>query len=55
MINNNTELRRDVTLLTASINKMCNTTDIDEVTKEFCEAKDLLINIYKYNVARLQK
>ena len=55
MINNNDELRTAVTLLTANVNNMCNTTDIEEVIKTFCESKDLLIDIYKYNVVRLQK
>ena len=31
------------------------TENIDEVIKTFCESKDLLINIYKYNVVRLHK
>ncbi len=49
------ELRTAVTLLTANVNNMCNTTDINEVIKAFCESKDLIIDIYKYNVVRLQK
>ena len=54
-IQNANELRAAVTLLTANVNNMCNTDDLDEVIKAFCESKDLLINIYKYNVVRLQK
>lgn len=54
-IQNANELRTAVTLLTANVNNMCNTNEIDEVIKTFCESKDLLINIYKYNVVRLQK
>ena len=54
-IQNANELRTAVTLLTANVNNMCNTNDIDEVIKTFCESKDLRINIYKYNVVRLQK
>ena len=49
------ELRTAVTLLTANVNNMCNTTDINDVIDAFCESKDLLIDIYKYNVTRLQK
>ena len=54
-IQNVNELRTAVTLLTANVNNMCNTNDLDEVIKAFCEAKDLLINIYKYNVEKLKK
>lgn len=54
-IQNANDLRTAVTLLSANVNNMCNTTDVEEVIKSFCESKDLLINIYKYNVVRLQK
>ena len=54
-IQNANELRTAVTLLTANVNKMCNTNDINEVINTFCESKNLLINIYKHNVVRLQK
>lgn len=54
-IQNANELRTAVTLLTANVNNMCNTNNIDDVIAAFCESKDLLINIYKYNVIRLQK
>lgn len=54
-IQNTNELRTAVTLLTANVNEMCNTNEIEKVIDTFCESKDLIINIYKYNVARLQK
>ena len=54
-IQNANELRTAVTLLTANVNNMCNTKDIDDVVKTLCESMELLINIYKYNVERLQK
>lgn len=55
MINNKTELLAATTYLTAAINEMCNTSDIEVVSSKFCEAKDNLIEIFKYNVTRLQK
>lgn len=55
MINDMNELRTAVTMLTANVNNMCNTTDIEQIIKAFCESKDLLIDIYKYNVVRVQK
>lgn len=55
MIENNNDMRTAVTYLTANVNEMCNTNDVDNVMKCFCEAKDRLIEIYKYNVERLQK
>ena len=54
-IQNANELRAAVTMLTANVTTMCNTNDVEEVIKTFCKAKDLLINIYKHNVVRLQK
>jgi hypothetical protein len=46
------ELREAVVLLTASANAMCNAKDTEEIVKHFIEAKDTLVNIYKYNVER---
>ena len=46
------ELREAVVLLTASANAMCNSKDTEEIVKHFIEAKDTLVNIYKYNVER---
>lgn len=52
---NSNDVRTAVTYLTASVNEMCNTRDMETVIKCFCEAKDKLIEIYKHNVERLQK
>lgn len=49
-IENADELRAAVVLLTANANAMCNAKDTEEIVKYFIEAKDLLVNIYKYNV-----
>lgn len=54
-ITTNEELRAAVTLLTAHVNNMCNTKDGNDVVKSMSEAKDLLINIYKYNAGRVAK
>lgn len=51
-IENTNELREAVVLLTASANAMCNAKDTEEIVKHFIEAKDTLVNIYKYNVER---
>lgn len=53
MINNNEELRAAVTLATNSLYVMCNTKDTAELLKAFTDAKDNLIEIYKYNHLRI--
>lgn len=49
-INNNTELRASVTLLTSNVNKMCNAAKTEDVIQSFVKAKDLLLAIYKYKI-----
>ena len=55
MIKNVEELRVAATLITADVNTICNTSDIEEATQKFIEVKELLIDIFKFNVDRLQK
>ena len=55
MINNSNDLRAAVTYLTANVNAMCNASDINVIIQNFTQAKDKLIEIYKYNVEKLQK
>lgn len=52
-ITNDTELRSATILLNANGLAMCNDKTVDEVVQHFCEAKDLLIEIYKYNTTRI--
>lgn len=47
-ITNNTELRSAVILLNAYALKMCNDTSSEGLVENFTVAKDLLIEIYKY-------
>lgn len=49
------EARSAVTKLNAFTIGMCNAKTIEEVSKLFVDSKDLLIELYKYNVERLQK
>ena len=49
------EARSAVTKLNAFTVAMCNAKTIEEITHLFVESKDLLIDVYKYNVERLQK
>lgn len=52
-VTNDTELRSATILLNANGLAMCNDKTVDEVVQHFCEAKDLLIEIYKYNTKRI--
>lgn len=52
-IENVNELREAVVLLNANANAMCNAKDTEEIIKYFIESKDLLVNIYKYNVEKI--
>ena len=51
-ITNSVELNSAVSLLQAHSIQMCNDTSIEDVSKNFVIAKDLLIAIYKYNVEK---
>ena len=53
-IKNQDELRATVVLLNANINNMCNATNTESVSKEFVEAKDRLVALFKFNVERTQ-
>ena len=53
-ITNATELRSAVAKLTSSVNNMCNTNDMEEVIQQFLIAKDLLLDVYKYNTTKLK-
>ena len=54
-MNNTTDLRTSATLLTASVNTMCNSNNIEEVANAFVQAKDLLIAIYRARVENISK
>lgn len=47
------DLRQAVALLTSNVNALCNANTSDEIVKHFISAKDLLVEIYKFNVERL--
>ena len=53
VITSNNEARSAAAILSAKINCMCNTNKLEEILDAFCKSKDLLINIYKYNVDRV--
>ena len=48
------DFRTAATLISASVNKMCNVSTTEEVTAEFTTAKDLLVEIFKHNVERVR-
>lgn len=52
-ITNDTELRSATILLNANGLSMCNAKTIEELVEHFSGAKDLLIEIYKYNAKRI--
>lgn len=49
------ELRSLATMITSGVNNMCNVKTLEEVNEEFLKIKDLLIEIYKHNVTRVQE
>ena len=53
-VNNQNDMRAMVVLLNSNINNMCNATNTDDVSKEFVEAKDRLVALFKFNVERTQ-
>lgn len=53
LITNETELRSATILLNAHSLAMCNETTQEKIVERFCEAKDLLIAIYQYNIQRI--
>lgn len=55
VINNQNEMRTEVVLLNANINNMCNATNIEDISKEFVEAKDRLVALFKFNVERTRR
>ena len=52
-MNNSQELRSNVVLLNTTVNTMCNVNSIEEVNDAMLKAKDLLVEIYKLNAARV--
>ena len=54
-MNNQNDMRSMVVLLNANINNMCNATNTEDVSKEFIEAKDRLVALFKFNVERTQR
>ena len=54
-INNNDEMRAAAVMLTACVNKMCNANNTDDASTEFIKAKELLVNLFKFNVERTSK
>lgn len=55
MNNEKIDIRSMVAVLTNSVNNMCNTKSIEDVNNEFLKIKDMIINIYKYNIDRVNK
>lgn len=55
VINNLNEMRTEVVLLNANINNMCNATNIEDISKQFVEAKDRLVALFKFNVERTRR
>ena len=54
-MNNNQTIREKATIAIAAINNMCNVTTTDEVINEFVKIKDLIIELYKVNIDRVNK
>lgn len=55
MNNEKMDIRSMVAVLTNSVNNMCNTKSVEDVNNEFLKIKDMIINIYKYNMDRVNK
>ena len=53
-VTNATEQRSATILLQASALNMCNARTKEDLVKNFTDAKDLLIELYKYNAERLK-
>lgn len=52
-VTNASEQRSATILLQASTLNMCNAKTKEDLVKNFTDAKDLLIELYKYNAERL--
>lgn len=52
-VTNATELRSATILLNSNSLSMCNAKTMEELVQHFGDAKDLLIEIYKYNATRI--
>ena len=52
-ITNDTEQRSATILLNHHCLTMCNDKTMDKLVEDFTQAKDLLIEIYKYNAKRI--
>lgn len=52
-ITNEKDLRSATILLNASGLSMCNAKTVEELVEHFGTAKDLLIELYKYNATRI--
>lgn len=52
-ITNDTEQRSATILLNANGLSMCNAKTSEELVEHFSQAKDLLIELYKYNAKRI--
>lgn len=52
-ITNDTEQRSATIMLNHHTLCICNEKTMDKLVEHFCEAKDLLIELYKYNCKRI--
>lgn len=52
-IENDAEQRSAVIMLNHHTLGICNEKTMDKLVEHFCEAKDLLIELYKYNCKRI--
>lgn len=53
--NNLNNIRTLAVMLNANINNMCNAATTDDVTQEFIQAKDRLVELFKINVERTSR
>ena len=48
------DIRTMATLITTSVNSMCNCDSEKDITNEFIKLKDLIIALYKKNIERVR-
>lgn len=53
--NNLNNIRTIAVMLNANINNMCNASTTEDVTQEFIQAKDRLVELFKINVERTSR
>lgn len=52
-LKDNNDLRTALALITENVAGMCNVNTTEDVIDRFLVAKDLLVEVYKFNVARV--